>query len=54
MRCLVHFVLSNPELFTQFPEAPYFVTNTPALSGTNNVVTNAASGRENYYRLRAP
>ena len=30
------------------------VTNLPAVSGTNHVVTNAASGTQKYYRLRAP
>ena len=30
------------------------VTNVPAVSGTNHVVTNAASGTQKYYRLRGP
>ena len=30
------------------------LTNLPAVSGTNHVVTNTASGTQKYYRLRAP
>jgi hypothetical protein len=30
------------------------VSPAPAISGTNNVVTNAVSGSGKYYRLRAP
>lgn len=56
-------VLSWPTIFTGFTlEAnPNLNTNiwavvspAPVVSGTNNFVTNAASGPEKYYRLRAP